>query len=439
MKSKKPKRRIKKSVKRGCLGILLALLAIVAFTVYRCTSSHADDADAIVVLEPDSLDLAVASRIESLVESERLIDTARLGISVFDLERNCIVYDRHGHRPMVPASCMKLLTAIRAMHCLGIDHEYKSGVYIGGVVEDGVLHGDVLFQMDDDPMLDSLQPFVHALTERGIRSVDGRVYLDLALADTMRQHPTAKPWDMPYRKLPLLLKGAGHVVRQLTEALRAADVACSTHINLLSEAEAVGDDLTGEMELIYEKPTPMREVIAPMLIHSSNIKAEGVYHHTALHDVKPLPGEETTAVAETGPFSFIHQEMCYADTEGFVLNDGSGLSPENRLSSDFLVQLMAYAYRRDDMRPILIYEALATPGHPLRHGSLLGRMRGEPCEGRIFCKTGTLSEEAVSSLTGYAQHTDGRWFAFSILGENCSVLDSRVFQDKLCKALVQGK
>ena len=119
------------------------------------------------------------------------------------------------------------------------------------------------------------------------------------------------------------------------------------------------------------------------------------------------------------------------------MNDGSGLSPENRLTADFLVQLLVYAYKDSVIRNVLIDEALATPAHPTRHGSLLGRMSAPCYHGRIFCKTGTLVSFASSSLAGYACHKNGRWFAFSIINNNSPVYDAREFQDALCHLLVE--
>lgn len=121
---------------------------------------------------------------------------------------------------------------------------------------------------------------------------------------------------------------------------------------------------------------------------------------------------------------------------GYVINDGSGLSPENRLTTDFLVQLLEYAYHHQEIFDVLIHESLATPEEGPRCGSLMGRMLDPVFRDHLFAKTGTLTTMGVSSLSGYARGADGRWFAFSIINEDSPVYDSRVFQDRICKALV---
>ena len=125
------------------------------------------------------------------------------------------------------------------------------------------------------------------------------------------------------------------------------------------------------------------------------------------------------------------------DWKTFVVNDGSGLSPDNRLSSHFLTQLLRYAWQHEDVRRVLIDQALATPGHPTRYGSLLGRMNVPQSHDRTFVKTGTLTTRALSSLAGYARTADGRWLVFAIINEDTPVAESRIFQDRLCGEMVK--
>jgi len=56
---------------------------------------------------------------------------------------------------------------------------------------------------------------------------------------------------------------------------------------------------------------------------------------------------------------------------------------------------------------------------------------------RVFVKTGTLTNHALSSLAGYVRNTDDRWFSFAIINEDSPVGESRIFQDNLCRELVR--
>ncbi|MBR4643641.1 MAG: D-alanyl-D-alanine carboxypeptidase [Bacteroidaceae bacterium] len=432
-KVKKKKRRLKKSVKRGCLGIIIFLLLLALFLFFRCSPARDflfgnEGLTEDEVVEPDSVDMAIADDVQRLIRQSFHIDTTMLAVDVYDLTRGCYVYEYHSHRRLIPASCMKLLTGIRALKQLGIDHQYSSREYIIGDVKGDTLYGDLLLQMDDDPLLLSFDGFIQAVKNRGISHVKGKVVFDLLRTDTLRPHHTAQPYDITYKQVPLLMKGASRVKREFLSSLRTAGITCKGDTLLFNVP------LADNAELIYLYQTPLREVLKPMLINSSNVKAECVfYHNKHAHDRQAEPD----TILQMSTFDFIQTECIYDRIADFVVNDGSGLSPNNRLTADFLVQLMIYAYKQPDIKRVLIDEALATPAHPVRHGSLLGRMSAPCFRDRIFCKTGTLVSYASSSLTGYAHHINGRWFAFSIINNNSPVYDAREFQDALCHILVE--
>ena len=432
-KVRKKKRRLKKSVKRGCLGIIIFLLLLALFLLFRCTPAkdilfgrHGQDEE--IVLEPDSIDLAIADDVQRLIRRSSLIDTTMLAVDIFDLNRNCYVYEYHSHRRLIPASCMKLLTGIRALKQLGADHQYSSKEYILGKVKGDTLYGDLLLQMDDDPQLLSFSDFADAIKSQGISHIKGKVIFDLLRTDTLRPHYTAQPYDILYRQVPLLMKGAPRIKSEFRVSLSAAGVTYDSDTLLFNVP------LTDDAKLVYQYQTPLREVLKPMLINSSNVKAECVLYHNQ-HAQDRLSEPDTCL--QMSPLDYVRKEEIYDRMADFVVNDGSGLSPENRLTADFLVQLMVYAYKDSVIRNVLIDEALATPAHPTRHGSLLGRMSAPCFLGRIFCKTGTLVSFASSSLSGYVQNKDGRWFAFSIINNNSPVYDAREFQDALCRILVE--
>lgn len=380
------------------------------------------------MLEPDSMDLAIADDVQSLVHRAMHIDTTMLAVVIYDLDRNCYVYEYRSHRKLIPASCMKLLTGIRVLKQLGADHQYCSREYILGRVDGETLYGDLLLQMDDDPLLLSFSDFANAIKARGISHINGRVIYDLLRTDTLRPHHTAQPYDITYKQVPLLMKGASRVMNEFRVSLRAAGISYDSDTLLFNVP------LTDDAELVYQYQTPLCEVLKPMLINSSNVKAECVLYHNQ-HAQDRLAEPDTSLYMNQ--LDFVQTECIYDRMADFVVNDGSGLSPENRLTADFLVQLMVYAYKDSVIRNVLIDEALATPAHPTRHGSLMGRMSAPCYRDRIFCKTGTLVSYAASSLTGYAHHKSGRWFAFSIINNNSPVYDAREFQDALCRFLVE--
>lgn len=430
--ARKKRRRLKKSVRRGCAVALAIPLFICLFHLLKAIgnlgSASDDEPEPELVTAADSARLAdMGERLARLLNNPQRIDSSTISVEVCDITTGRTVYSRNAGRLVPPASCMKLLTAVSTMQFLGIGHNYTSRVLTTGEQNGPVLCGDLIFCLDDDPLLLSLEPLVTAVSQRGIRRIEGNVVLELARDDTLRAHSTAAPWDIPYHKLPILLKGRGRIEHDLRYLLQAKGVSLAQG-RILPQHSGKG---LAEVEICRHE-TPLVDVIAPMLIHSSNIKADALFGHIArvgnrwsLVDLTASQWLKTTANAVGG------------NSEGFIINDGSGLSPDNRLTAHFLVRLLCYAWDNDDMHRVLLEQALATPGHPTRRGSLLWRMTAPDYRDRIFVKTGTLTTCALSSLAGYARGRDDHWYVFAIVNENTPVAEGRILQDRLCHTLIQ--
>lgn len=458
---KKKRRKLKKSVKRGCLLLLVVPLLLYVGTgwlVQRCTIERTDVVEADSLIADTAALTEIRQRIEHLLNTPQALDTSNIHIAVYDIASQQNVYRRHADRLAPPASCMKLLTAVAAMEYLGVHHQFVTQVKLNGEQSGSTFYGTVLLQLDDDPMVESLQPMVDALRHRGITCIEGDVVFDLLRNDTLKAHSTAATWDIPYHKLPILLKGRKRIEQDFYYLLQTAGVAfhrnpllaCPALQGIDPVAEPVVfrlgvNSLETHTRTIYLHRTPLTEILAPMLIHSSNIKADELYFHID-HVFDRIAGVNTCEGQRVQDFMpILFDALSYGsgdavqDLSGkdYVINDGSGLSPENRLTADFLIALLRYAWTNEEMRHFLIDEALATPGHPVRHGSLLGRMYAPLYRNKIFVKTGTITTIGLSSLAGYAQAADGRWLIFAIINEDSPVAESRIFQDAFCRELIR--
>ena len=372
-------------------------------------------------------DTEMYDRLANFVASPTRLDTSHIAVAVWDLSSNTSVLEWHNEELMVPASSLKMLTAISALKRLGPNHSYVEKVLVTGKQVGGTLHGDVILQADDNPLVESLDEYVNALRRAGISKIDGRLILNLMRTDTLRAHHTASYWDIPYNRTPILLKGAPRIVQEMRVALRGAGIEAPK-----AEIEQ-GLRVYPANRVLLSKRTKMTDVIAPMLIFSSNIKADALYYHINHHQDRYTL---STGERENALDVFLRENLGY-DTSSFTLNDGSGLSPENMVSADFLLALLRFAWSEPDIKHILLNEALATPGHPTRRGSLSYRMNGPLFYNRIFCKTGTLTSIGASSLCGYAHGRNNHWYAFVVINRNSPVGESRLYQDQLCKVLVK--
>jgi serine-type D-Ala-D-Ala carboxypeptidase/endopeptidase (penicillin-binding protein 4) len=96
------------------------------------------------------------------------------------------------------------------------------------------------------------------------------------------------------------------------------------------------------------------------------------------------------------------------DPDDFVFYDGSGLSPQDMIAPRALTRLLVYAAQQSWGT---VYRASLPVGGV--DGTLDDRFMKPPLKGRVFAKTGTLSN--VNALSGYLDAASGRTVVFSIL------------------------
>jgi serine-type D-Ala-D-Ala carboxypeptidase/endopeptidase (penicillin-binding protein 4) len=99
------------------------------------------------------------------------------------------------------------------------------------------------------------------------------------------------------------------------------------------------------------------------------------------------------------------------DAGDFIFYDGSGLSSQDLITPRAIARLLTYASRQS-------WGAAWRASLPVGgvDGSLAGRFAEPALKGKVFAKTGTLSE--VNSLSGYLIAASGKTVAFSILCNN---------------------
>lgn len=95
---------------------------------------------------------------------------------------------------LVPASCMKLLTTAAALHILGAESRFETGLEYDGVIDENqVLHGNLYIKGGGDPCLGSdrikgslswdrqIEAWATAVEALGIREIEGNVIGDATL------------------------------------------------------------------------------------------------------------------------------------------------------------------------------------------------------------------------------------------------------------------
>jgi len=115
-----------------------------------------------------------------------------------------------------------------------------------------------------------------------------------------------------------------------------------------------------------------------------------------------------------------------------VLENGSGLSRNERISAEHLAQLLVTAYQRPVM-PVLM---ASMPILGL-DGTTKKRLADGSSKGMAYLKTGSL--EGVSSIAGYVQDMAGKRYVLVVIANHARASAVRAVQDALLKQLIEGR
>ena len=96
------------------------------------------------------------------------------------------------------------------------------------------------------------------------------------------------------------------------------------------------------------------------------------------------------------------------DTSALVIDNGSGLSRDSRVTARFMVELLRLAWRSPHMPEYI--SSLSIAG---KDGTTRKRFHGRPESGRMHLKTGRLDD--VVALAGYVSAKTGKTFIVCML------------------------
>lgn len=166
----------------------LAVLALVATAA--TTGAPTATADA-----PTPAQMRLNATIDAVLADPRL-DGAQAGVVVVDTTTGRTLYDRNGHRRLVPASNTKLLTSTAAMELLGPGHRFTTDVATSGIRRAGLLSGDLYLRGGGDPttLAADYDRLAAQVAAEGIRMVAGNLVADDTRYDRTRLGPDWT-WD----------------------------------------------------------------------------------------------------------------------------------------------------------------------------------------------------------------------------------------------------
>ena len=344
----------------------------------------------------------------------------QLGLMVYDLTADSAIY-AHGERQQLrPASCEKLLTAIVALAKLGGSYRFETRLYYTGEVEeDTILRGDIYIKGGFDPRFgsDDMTSFAEALVSLGVTKIEGRIFTDVSMKDTL-QWGSGWCWDDELTRLtPLLYNAKDCFMREFFRYLSVNGVACNPSFSIGRVPDGA--------KLIASRFHTIDQILMRMMKKSDNLYAEALFYQLGAKAGIPYPGGKVSASCVN---DFIR--TIGLNPSEYRIADGSGLSLYNYVTPELIVTALKYAYRRNNIY-LHLYPSLPIAGID---GTLEKRMRSGCAYDNVRAKTGTV--EGVSSLSGYATAANGHVLAFSII--NQGILHTSTghrFQDRVCKIL----
>ena len=217
-----------------------------------------------------------------------------------------------------------------------------------------------------------------------------------------------------------LLKGSGIIsikgsipdpplfcAQSLEKALLSVGIPCDKGaISMLD----LGGDLLEKRNILYTHQSPSLTAI----VKRTNMKSVNLYCESMLKAIGKKAANEGSFEAGTKAIKDYWNKQGL-DTKNLFLEDGSGLSPRNALSAEFLTQLLRKAARNKNIAdPLFASLPLAGKSGNLNNG----KFRNSSANGKIWAKSGTMGR--VRSYAGFAKLNNGKLAAFVVMANDYS-------------------
>lgn len=381
---------------------LITSLAVVALMFTAASSS---------VAAPTNVD---EERIATMIE--RRLHNPRLGndvaVLVEDVHSGHEVVANDANTPFLPASNMKIITAVNALTVLGPDHRFSTRVALSA---DGTT---LRLIGGGDPLLGDTQ--LASLADATLDALAGAKPTQLAFDDSLFTGRDRGPgWTggyvpyvvAPVRALAKVYDYSSQPEVNATKSFASALAKRGVKTKFAGRSISVSTD----RELATNTAHTVRGAVRLMLQVSENNVAEILYRHVAVNSGQPGNWSGARAAAKA------NLEKLGIDTHGAFLADGSGVSRDDRVTATQLVDTLELTADKsnEDLRMVYYGKALPTAGESGTLDARYGRYTSGPsacARGAVFAKTGTLFD--TIALSGFTTAKDGTLKAFSFLVNN---------------------
>lgn len=322
-------------------------------------------------------------------------------------------YQRSPTTGYAPASNTKIFTTSAALGLLGTNHYFETRIYTNGTFSGGVLTGDLNLVSEHDMTWNTsvfssaragLDYIAGKLKTNGLTSVVGNVQCYGVCFYNRGSTDTAHTTDSP-----------GVYNGEAATAFKAALIAQGISVSGTTSGQSGFNPPGGlfythkSSDLTYGgKPLRLDIACIPLMKVSHNVMADELLRHIGYK----LAGTDSYTAGANKVVPWLGNPAGVT-TNGIVMEDGSGLSHNNRFSARQILTLDRYMLGAfpswDDGLPIGCVD-----------GTISGRFCGTDGSGKVHAKTGSLSISIA--LSGYIDNKyDNRRYLFSFVANRASI------------------
>lgn len=395
--------------------------------------------------------LIIAQNLSKYATSIEGIDADKIAIYIEDLRNGEVVLDVNGEEPMIPASVTKLFTAATAFRKVNLDTVYQTDVILQGKISDGILNGNIIIKATGDPTIEShyfpqykgvADSIASSIKRNGITTIKGRIIIDEPswLKDPMPKGWIDEDFNWPYgtghhplnyadNRFSLSYFGKGNyrtspttpdvefrqssngkqIRRNRDSAIyninykgkKPLNITLANPLPSSSFIQAIKNglekyeiNLNGalikpikESLVVYTHTSPtIYQILKSLVMRSDNQMAEAILRYTW-----PGISRDEATMREMELWNRLG-----VNVDDNFLEDGSGLSRNDRLTAYSLADILAWMVDNDS-NLMRFVNMLPRSG---KSGTLRSFLKGTPLENRIWAKTGSMN--GVQSYAGYA-------------------------------------
>lgn len=401
-----------------------------------------------------------------LKKSDLNQDRVSFSISIKDVEKDEVVYEKNQNKLLHPASTLKVFTTYSALDTLGYDYLFKTQFYKDA-------ENNLYIKLGADPLLTTAQLKKAFLTlkENGETSFNN-LYFDDSIIDK-KEFATGWMWDddiNPYTPKVSSYNLDANVVRvsmsNSKEGMASTTLKSTYPMSVISTIKTGAKkdylevnrynwsnpevvEIYGYIKavkpitipissmrryfihnvekaleenkisisgtsfssvlvpqdavLLTEIKNPIKRVLPSILQNSNNLMSESIFKIAS--SVK----YSATGTDELGENLFKeYYKKLGMDVENIIVKDGCGVSRNNLLSVDWMTKALNKLYKKDD------FETFKNNMAQTGDGTLSNRLHD--LRGEAWLKTGSLSN--ISSIVGFVKSQDGRTYSVAIITQN---------------------